>query len=121
MGKAGFVWKGGTLEANVKSGRERTEKAIVAAVEAGSTFGENFARKNAPWTDRTSNARTTLFTTTEHEPYKRHRIIVAHGQPYGIWLEVRWAGRYRVIVPTIEATGRKTMTLLTGLMTRLGK
>jgi hypothetical protein len=30
-----------------------------------------------------------------------HELILLHSMPYGIWLEVRWSGRYAIIGPTM--------------------
>jgi hypothetical protein len=45
----------------------------------------------------------------------RSTIIIAHGVPYGIWLEVRFSGRYAIIGPTLVYTGDLTMRLLGNL------
>jgi len=58
-------------------------------------------KQNAPWTDRTGNARQSLHTWVETG---RGSVILwlAHGVDYGKWLELRWAGRYSVIGPAID-------------------
>lgn len=65
---------------------------------------ESYARTNAPWTDRTGNARNGLFATHEKVPMVVHRLITYHTMPYGLWLEVRWSGRYAIIGPTMFHT-----------------
>lgn len=62
---------------------------------------ETFARTNAPWTDRTGNARNGLFATHDKIPMVEHRLVVYHTMPYGLWLEIRWSGRYAIIGPTM--------------------
>jgi hypothetical protein len=64
---------------------------------------ETFARQNAPWVDRTGNARNGLFVAHEKEPMVIHKLITYHTMPYGLWLEVRWSGRYAIIGPTMLA------------------
>jgi len=64
---------------------------------------ESYARQNAPWTDRTGNARNGLRVAHEKTPMVVHRLITYHSMPYGIWLEVRWSGRYAIIGPTMVA------------------
>lgn len=58
-------------------------------------------RENAPWTDRTGNARNGLMAVHEKTPMVVHRLVLFHSMPYGIWLEVRWSGRYAIIGPTM--------------------
>jgi len=48
-----------------------------------------------------------------------HSIWIFHTVPYGIWLEVRWEGRYAIISPTLRVQGRAFMTYLRGLFGRL--
>lgn len=105
----GFHWETDTLTPNIKKLPLKLERAIVAAIEYHATRAEAYARSNAPWTDRTTNARNGLFAVTEHEPFKAHRIILSHSVPYGIWLEIRWSGKYQIILPTIDRTGRDVM------------
>jgi hypothetical protein len=52
---------------------------------------ENYAKANAPWTDRTGDARERLHATVE-ETGPIGTIVLAHGVDYGIWLEVRFGG-----------------------------
>jgi len=99
-----------------------------AQLEAGlfSTFEfyrpkvESAARDNAPWTDRTGNARQGLRAITEHNGLM-HAIELFHQVAYGIWLEIRWSGRYAIIVPTIKEQGQLLMGTLRGLINRLDK
>jgi len=62
---------------------------------------ESYARTNAPWVDRTGNARNGLFARHEKTPMVIHRLVIYHTMPYGLWLEVRWSGRYAIIGPTM--------------------
>jgi hypothetical protein len=81
---------------------------------------EGYAKQNAPWTDRTGNARQALAGYPGDEPpsdpsgeeagqYPHEELAeeivtlyLAHGMQYGIFLEKRWANRYAIIWPTIE-------------------
>jgi hypothetical protein len=78
---------------------------------------ENFMKMNAPWTDQTGNARNGLSARSGREG-KTHYIVAFHQVPYGIYLETRWAGKYAIIVPTIEHFGPKVMSSLTGILNR---
>lgn len=80
---------------------------------------QSYARDNARWTDRTSNARNGLFAKAYHSGVRTHGIVLYHSMPYGIWLEVRWAGKYRIIVPTIVSEGPKVMLLLAGILRKM--
>jgi hypothetical protein len=78
---------------------------------------ESAAKTNAPWQDRTGNARSGLIARAESSG-DSYAIILAHQVPYGIWLEVRWAGRYAIIMPTIQAYGPKVMSTLRNVLER---
>ena len=77
---------------------------------------EGAARRNAKWHDRTGNARQGLRGVPESRKGGPYKIILAHGVPYGIYLEVRWSGRLAIINPTIAAEGPEVMrTVSAGL------
>ena len=111
MGRESFTWKTDTLSGNVARLPTKVQRAVVGATEFGATKGQAYAKLRAPWTDRTSNARNGLKAFAIHEP-GRSTIVVHHGVPYGIWLEVRFSGRYQIILPTLDYTGKVVMGLL---------
>lgn len=81
------------------------DKVIAAAATVAEYYApilEEYAKTNAPWTDQTANARQSLHTFTEVAE-DVVTLYLSHGVEYGIWLEVRWAGKYSIIWPTIEA------------------
>jgi hypothetical protein len=120
----GFYWKADTLNAvlrrNVKAFPVTLDRAVTAAVEYQATKAETYMRTRASWTDRTGNARNGLHTSTQHQAMHRHRIICAHGVSYGIWLEVRFSGRYSIVPETVQVQGKELMALIGGLLGRLG-
>jgi len=84
-------------------------RRLLPAVDAGVDLAfdymapraATYARTNAKWTDRTGNARNGLFAKHDSDPMVLHRLTVYHSMSYGYWLEVRWAGRYAIIGPTL--------------------
>jgi len=62
---------------------------------------ETYARTNAPWTDRTGNARNGLFAQHDGEAMVRHELTVYGTMPYTFWLEVKYSGKYAIIGPTM--------------------
>lgn len=89
------------MKINLDNLDRTVELRIAGAIEYQATVSEFFMKTRAPWTDRTGNARAGLFTATKKQG-KRFSILLSHTAPYGIWLEVRWSGRYAVIVPALE-------------------
>lgn len=79
----------------------------VAAARAAEM--ENWAKANAPWQDRTGNARAGLNAITKDSPGVIAEIVISHGVDYGIWLEIANGGRYAIIAKTIDAFGPRLM------------
>lgn len=99
--------------------QKRLDVGVAGVVLQRSHIAVGWMKENASWTDRTGAARAGLRTTTEHVPFVRHSINLIHSVAYGIWLEVRWSGRYAIIVPTMIDQGPKMMLTLTKLFRRL--
>lgn len=98
---------------------DRQMKRVVAGqVMYAQNDAVSYARKNAPWTDRTGNARSGLHASVNlGENFAE--LIVAHSVPYGIWLEVRWSGKYAIIGPTIFWTGKLIISRLESSLMKL--
>lgn len=79
-----------------------------------------YMKVNAPWTDDTGNARSSLQAKAYSEK-NSHLLVLAHGVFYGIYLETIKSGKYGVIVPAwrqasddIWRTIRKLFSLMEG-------
>jgi hypothetical protein len=103
----------------------RTHEYLLAISDYHAQRAQAEMRVNAPWTDRTGNARNGLFAT----PFgsrgtgvrgrsasgrftsggASYGIDLYHSVPYGIWLERAHAGRYAAIVPVLSSEGHKFM------------
>jgi hypothetical protein len=77
-------------------------QGVVAIVQRWAPEIENWMKRNASWTDRTGNARQTLHTEIEQVVNQMVELTLAHGVRYGIYLELRNAGRYAVINPALD-------------------
>ena len=110
-----FELNGGTLVANLAGMNREMDYAIAAAVSYHSQRALAYARQNAPWTDRTTNARNGLFSRVNRQgagPLRQYELILGHSVPYGLWLETRWSGRYAIVKPTLNQTGPELMRTL---------
>jgi len=76
---------------------------------------ENHAKQHAPWTDRTGNARQSLFTASELAN-DVVTLYLSHGMEYGVYLETRWAGKYAIILPTLQAHQGQILGMLQELV-----
>lgn len=81
---------------------------------------EATAKTNASWTDRTGNARNSLNASVEVLGPHTWALVLAGGVKYQIWLEVRFAGKYAIIMPTIRAYAPVVFASFTKLLERMG-
>lgn len=77
---------------------------------------ENWMKTNASWTDRTGNARQTLHTAVETEAHEMVSIVLSHGMDYGIYLELRNAGKYAIIGPALDEFAPKVWADVVALL-----
>lgn len=61
----------------------------------------DYAKQNAPWQDRTGDARAGLDVAVQSDG---DNIIMQlfHTVDYGLWLEVIQSGQFAIILPTLE-------------------
>lgn len=88
------------------------DAAIEEVLEELAAQVEEYARSNAPWEDQSGDAREGLTAEVEDGGPFKNSIVLYHTVDYGIWLEVRWNGRYAIIQPTIEHYGPVVMATL---------
>jgi hypothetical protein len=77
-------------------------KGVYAICQYYAAQAANWMKANAPWTDRTSNARQALYTEVEQVVNQMVALILSHGVEYGIFLETLNAGRYAIIGPALD-------------------
>jgi len=104
----GIVWTENTLSRNLETFGPKLNLALKGFFEFQESRVQDYARSNAPWKDQTGNARQGLFAKA-FAGEGSYGVDVYHTMPYGIWLEVKNNGQYAVIVPTIQAEGRRIM------------
>lgn len=104
---SGIVWSGTplrTMETNIGLYGARVMVAVRALADYIAAKIQNEARANAPWRDRTGNARTGLFAVADQAARDATEIYLSHGHTihYGLWLEVAHGQKYAIIMPTLE-------------------
>ncbi len=108
----------------------KLNRAVFAVAKYYDGRVEASAKVNAPWTDRTTNARNGLFAKAT-KLGGAFAIILAHSVTYGIYLELPHTheradgstytiGPYPIIMPTIEKFAPKVMRALVKIIDRLG-
>lgn len=102
----GFNLDIGTLQHTLAGIPPKADAALKVLAETGALSMQNYARSNAPWTDRTAHARQRLEGTVESIP-KGYRIIIAHGVDYGIYLECAHEKKYAILQKTVDTVGNQ--------------
>jgi hypothetical protein len=92
------------------------EETLEEIVEQVAEEVQDYAQQNAPWEDRTGEARDGL-TAESFEDGGILTIVLYHTVEYGVWLEVRNSGEYAIIIPTIEQMGPVVMGAVSTLFT----
>lgn len=113
-----FVIDGRKMRKQIDEGPEKAMRAAWITAQTMSPDVENYMKLNAPWTDRTSNARNGLAARAYREG-KEIGIVLYHQVDYGIWLEVKNEGRFAIIQPTIDAMGPEVMRRYNRLLDRM--
>lgn len=122
MSKKGFEWRGD--DAMLRRMDDYERRAVAVTREIATYFApvlEAHAKANAPWTDRTANARQALRGYVGDDPPRKPSgenaaeypraddlardivaIYLSHGMNYGVYLEASMQARYAIIWPTIQ-------------------
>lgn len=79
----------------------RVKEGMLRLAQTYAAQLRSHAQRTRPWTDRTSNARQRLMAKAQWEGnvlifYLFHQMF------YGVFLELRWNGRYAVLMPTLR-------------------
>jgi len=139
MAQSGIVWTKPPSALNpaiVMYGNKVRAAVVMVESKIGANM-ETYAKDNVPWTDRTAHARQGLFYAVDSEreiklsespewkellPTQEQAAIsvakdvvalyLSHSMTYGKWLELCNAGKYSVIMRTMEAHYGELMQML---------
>lgn len=98
---------------------KKLNRAIFGVAKYWDGRVEAHAKQRAPWSDRTTNARSGLRAEAVKLGAGVFAIILSHAVTYGIYLETRWNERYAIIMPTIRAYAPKVIRTLNKILDRL--
>ena len=121
MAPSGIRWTDKTLFKKADQIDPQMHRYFEATTKRQAALAQADMRKNAPWTDRTGNARAGLKAKPEFEGStgsRTYRIILSHSMHYGLFLETRWAGRYAIIEPTVKRQQEDFMRIMTRVLQR---
>jgi len=79
-----------------------------------------YAKRNAPWTDRTGNARAGLFAKASSiDRGMAFELVMAGSVFYQIFLETRFSGKYAILMPTVNYIGKLMLERIGHALQRL--
>jgi hypothetical protein len=112
-GGGGLVWSKNPFASDGRAALLilRLTRGLASYTEGFAQRVQAYARENAPWQDRTGDARSGL-TAKGQQRLHQYSITLFHTVEYGLWLEVRWSGKYAIIRPTLEVMGPQFMAEL---------
>lgn len=111
----GVVFYSNPIPRNIVELGAKLTAGLTALMAYEADRGEEYMKSNAPWTDRTGNARGGLKADPFAQDHK-FGVVYYHQVPYGIWLEVKHSGEYSIITPTVQWAGQEIMKSVHGLM-----
>lgn len=99
----------------------KLKRAVMANMRYWDGPVEEYMKHNAPWTDRTTNARNGLFAKAAKLGGDLYGIILGHSVDYGVYLELGTTNmRARpIILPAIEVMAPKVVGTLVRILDRL--
>lgn len=87
---------------NLRDWAERRRAAVIALAQDWAGTLEARTKQNAPWRDRTGNARNGL-TGSVAVSRNEVKIALGHSVDYGVFLELARDGKYAILKPTLDA------------------
>lgn len=102
------------LTKNIKAFSKKGKQLAFEQMQKEAKDLEKYMKANAPWQDRTGDARENLNTKVEQKGQKI-TIILSNPMYYGYYLEQRMGKRFAIIDPTIKAKSGEVMESLRGL------
>lgn len=99
----------------------QVQRVVLGEFMRAGDEGTAFAKINAPWTDRTGNARAGLHSDVQVlDQGRTFELIIAGSVFYQIFLETRFSGKYAIIMPTINHIGKLLMDRIQADLGKMG-
>ena len=88
---------------NLENTMKQVRNAAQTALQISAVQAVVYAKQNAPWTDRTGNARRSIHSESASDGMS---VSIGIGVSYGVFLENGYGGRYRIIDPAVFSYGK---------------
>lgn len=114
---ASVVFKTEQIKTRLKRAQIALAPAVMAYAKGKANEYEKYMKANAPWTDRTGNARRGLKAqATQSRKAFVTTIKLSHSVYYGVYLEYAMGRRFAIIQPTIDVKGHDYVDGLHGIL-----
>jgi len=101
----------GRVNHNLDRLDDQMKDAVKRIFQYFAQVAENEMKVGARWTDRTGVARAGLVAEASDDG-RSFTLTLASMASYGIWLEVRWSGKYAIVGPVMESTGHQLAKMI---------
>lgn len=101
----GFAWQKTPEEAFTELAEEYTRAIHRGVFLLATRYApeiERWMKANASWTDRTDNARQTLYAEVTDIINSAVILFFGHGVDYGVFLELAHGGTYAIVTPALD-------------------
>lgn len=115
MGDIKFEFDISKLYEGMQGYKNKSDVALFLYANTAAKKLEGYMKTNAPWTDRTSNARQSLSSMVSKIPLG-YRITLSHGVDYGIFLELANEKKYAIVAPTVNTQSSGVFAGLSNLL-----
>ena len=112
-------WDMKEFEESIKFIQTRFQTSILILCEVAAAKMEEYAKDEAIWIDRTSNARQKLIGQAYYVTMDQVQIAVSHQMDYGIWLELAHGRDYAILETAIEENIDELLNSIKRLIGRL--
>lgn len=112
-------WDMKEFEESIAFIQTRFQTSILILCEVAAAKMEEYAKDEAIWIDRTSNARQKLTGQAYYVTMDQVQIAVSHQMDYGIWLELAHGRDYAILETAIEENIDELLNSIKRLIGRL--
>ena len=112
-------WDMKEFEESINFIQTRFQTSILILCEVAAAKMEEYAKDEAIWIDRTSNARQKLTGQAYYVTMDQVQIAVSHQMDYGIWLELAHGRDYAILETAIEENIDELLNSIKRLIGRL--
>ena len=107
------------IEPTLEGMRGRVDAVMTMRLQPEMSRTVSWMQQNHPWQNRTGAAEHNLSARLERVGEGVFNVVLAHGVPYGVYLEQDHGYRFRVLQPAAEEWGQQYVQALGNLLAEL--